>query len=443
MQAIQAEQSLLGALMLDRVAWELAGDAGVAEHDFADERHRVIYAAIAEMAESGADVDVVTVAEEVASKGLADYVMELVDICPAFEHAKTYAQRVVGASHKRQLSNLGFSIDEMIRDGSDTAEVQDHIASELMRISSGTKKNDAVVAGTAVKRFIEKLERLNSGETIPYTTGIKELDRFWQPEAGRLYVIAGRPKMGKSTLSQMTIEAASMPVRGENGHEGIPIYHANMEMPAEEFMGRHIASLGRVDRNFFKTLDAHPNAAEEWPKLAAGARLAKEMNQTIDFCPGATAQDIINRARAWFRGQPVYREKGLGMLVVDHLHLIKLKGVNDVKELGEVTKALKRLAGELKIPVILLCQLNRSLEQRPNKRPMASDLRGSGSIEEDADVILGVYRDEVYNEDSPDKGIVELITIAARDGETGTARAVANLKHSRFEDMQTPYQDNY
>lgn len=439
LQSIPAEQSLLGALMLDKVAWELASDVGVTRNDFVDENHRAIYTAIAELAESGADVDVVTVAETLEDRGISDYVMALVDICPAYEHAKTYAQQVVNASHKRQLSNLGFGIEEMIREGSDTDDVQDHIASELMRINSGAKKSDAVIAGTAVKRFIQKLDRINNGETIPYTTGIKELDRFWRPEGGRLYVIAARPKMGKSTLSQIMIEANCMPVH--NGQGGVPIYHANMEMPAEEFMGRHLASLGRVDRNFFKTLDAHPNAAEEWPKLSAGATRAKEMNQMIDFCPGATVQDIVNRSRAWFRGQDTYREKKLGMLVVDHLHLIKLKGDSDVKELGIVTKTLKRLAGEMDIPVVLLCQLNRSLEQRPNKRPMASDLRGSGSIEEDADVILGVYRDEVYNEDSPDKGIVELITIAARDGETGTARAVSNLKNSRFEDMVRPYEE--
>lgn len=434
--SLEAEQSVLGALMLDDLAFDQVAESGIKPGDFYKAEHCAIAESIFALAENGEPVDVVTVCERLGDIGKLDeiggaaYVSRLVDSTPSWDNAKAYAAIVVERSRSRQLKTMGHNITDLADDRTPPSEIEDYVASELLRISSGAKKNTSVSAGAAAKMVIEELSSPHDLQI--YTSGIDDLDRLWYPEPGRLHIIAGRPKMGKSSLAQMYVEANSL--------KGIPVYNATLEMPAKEMAKRHIASLGRMDRAFFKSLDNHPGAAEQYTKLSAGTSILKGLPIEIDFCPGVSVNDIVNRARTWLRKQEAYRDGAKGILVVDHLGLISLPGKgNTAGEVGDVTKRLKNLAGELNIPVILLCQLNRGVEQRPNKRPVNSDLRDSGRIEEDADTITFVYRDEVYNEDSPDKGIAELITAANRNGETGTVRVMANLRSSRFENLQHNY----
>ncbi len=432
----EAEQSLLGACMLEETAYDAIQEVGVTREDFHSAQHKAIWEAIDHLAGQGKDIDIVTVVERLSDKGQVqdaggiEYVSWLVDATPNAENAKSYAEIVFQWSRKRKLKIAADSVVAMLDDGEEIAEVIDNLMTEIIIIGKGGDKSTAMSAGAAAKQVLDELEAKHDGIAQLYTTGIKDLDSVWYPEPNRLHIIAGRPKMGKSTLSQMTAEA--------NAANRVPVYLATMEMSAKEMAKRHIASLGRVDRSFFKDPNNHPNASEQYSKLAAGMTIFKDLPIQIDYCPGASINDILARAKAWFRTQSAYRDESKGILIVDHLGLVKIprKG-NTATELGDVTSRLKNAAGEMSIPIILLCQLNRGLEQRPNKRPVNSDLRDSGRLEEDADTITFVYRDEVYDENSQWKGTAELITGANRDGEIGTVMAKANLRYSRFEDMQT------
>lgn len=435
--SLEAEQSVLGALMLDDLAFDQVAETGIKPGDFHKAEHQAIAESIFALADHGEPVDVVTVCERLEEVGKlkdvggAAYVSQLVDLTPTSDNARSYAAIVVERSRSRQLKSMGQNVSDLADERTPPQEIEDYVASELARISSGTKKNTSMSAGAAAKAVIEELS--SPAALQVYTSGIADLDRLWYPEPGRLHIIAGRPKMGKSSLAQMYIEA--------NALKGIPVYNATLEMPAKEMAKRHIASLGRMDRTFFKTLDNHPGAPEQYSKLSAGTNIFKGLPIEIDFCPGVTVSDIVNRSRTWLRKQDRFRNDGLGLLVVDHVGLISLPGKgNTAGELGDVSKRLKNLAGELNIPIILLCQLNRGVEQRPDKRPMTSDLRDSGRLEEDADSITFVYRDEVYNENTPDRGIAEIITTANRNGESGTVRVVANLKSSRFDNLARSYE---
>lgn len=434
--SLEAEQSVLGALMLDETVYDQVISTGLVPGDFCKAEHQTIAESIFALADIGEPVDVITVVERLADisclneVGGAAYLSRMVDITPSIDNAKAYAEIVVERSRSRQFKTLGHNVSDLADEKASPAEIEDYIAQEMARISTGAKKSSSMSAGAAAKAVIDEL---STGEVIQiYTTGLTDLDRVWFPEPGRLHIIAGRPKMGKSSLAQMILEA--------NALTGIPGYNATMEMPAKEMAKRHIASLGRMDRSFFKQLDNHPNSDEQYRLLSAGVNIFKSLPIETDFCPGAKVSEIVNRSRTWLRKQEAYRNGGKGILVVDHLGLISRPGKgNDANEIGEITTRLKNLAGELNIPVILLCQLNRGVEQRQDKRPMTSDLRDSGRIEEDADTITFVYRDVVYNENTPDRGIAELITTANRNGESGTVRVAENLRSSRFDNLQSTY----
>lgn len=435
--SIEAEQSVLGALMLEETVYDQVRESGLVPKDFFKTEHQAIASSIFALADNGESVDLISVVErledtrELESVGGAGYVSTLVDLTLSVDNARAYAKIITERSRSRQLKSMGQNVSDLIDDRTSPGEVEDYVAQELARISSGSGKSQSMSAAEAAKAVIEELS--NGDVTQVYTSGLIDLDRVWYPEPGRLHIIAGRPKMGKSSLAQMYLEA--------NALKGIPAYNATLEMPGKEMAKRHIASLGRMDRAFFKQLDNHPSSEEQYSKLSAGTQIFKDLPIETDFCPGANVSDIVNRSRTWLRKQDKYREEGLGLLVVDHLGLISLPGKgNSATEIGEVTKRLKNLAGELNIPVVLLCQLNRGLEQRPDKRPVTSDLRDSGRIEEDADTITFVYRDSVYNPDTPDQGIAELITSANRNGDSGTVRVSANLKSSRFDNLKSTYE---
>jgi len=436
----EAEQSVLGALMLEPMAWDKLQDISITESDFYEGRHRLIFSAISELSNAGKPVDVVTLAEtmddsnKLADAGGADYLAWLVDATPTIENVAAYGEIVVERSRKRQYQQVGLSIGDMIESGGDVLEIEGHIATELARISTGGSKTTVMSAKQAAAALIARLERDGDEDGPQMTTGIPDLDALYRPEKGRLTVIAGRPGMGKSTLAGNIAEANA------TGDNQIPALVMTMEMPHEEQASRFVASMGRVESEFLRSPKAFANPDDQWPKLAAGVTMFKDSLIDIDYCPGTDANQLRSKIRSWCRMQPVYQERGDALVVIDYLGLIKLSGAsNRVHELGAVTKMLKTLAGELGIAIILLHQLNRGLEQRPDKRPQMSDLRDSGEIEEDADTIVFIYRDEVYKEDSPEKGIAEILVRKNRGGSLGQIRCSARLNHYRFEQLARGY----
>ena len=319
----------------------------------------------------------------------------------------------------------------MVDTDANSYELADYISSEVTNATEGRISTNQSTMGKAIKKLLDRTDdRLNGKEEL-YSTGFKDLDDVMKLEGGRLMVLAGRPSMGKSTLGQNIME--------NNAKEGIPCYFATMEMPEEEIAARTMCSQGGVDNDFLQDpkgfTSKHADSDEQWPKLSAAVNLAKDWPMEIDYCPSLRIADLKNRVRAWLRKQPGYIKNGKGILLIDYLGLMKMAGNDTNKECGAITKELKRFAGEMKIPIILICQLNRKLEQRPDKRPIMSDLRDSGEIEEDADIIAFVYRDEVYHEDSPDKGIAELILRKSRNGKLTTVRLMSELKHYRFKNL--------
>jgi len=362
--------------------------------------------------------------------GGVQYLSYIVDITPSIENAVTYAKLIYEHSRKRQLMSLGESIRNRISDGMKADEIQDYTSSELLRIFDGGSTDTSHTAGKSLKAFVDGLQLRYDGVENKYTTGLKDLDGLVNLTAGRLMVIAARPAMGKSTLGQKIADA--------NLRDGVPVIHFTMEMPHDELMERYVSAVGSVNRTFLQDPVSFPSdqQGEEWSKLATASTVIKEWPLVIDDKSKPSATDVRNKAKAFFRKQAKYTEEGKGLVIIDQLTLMKLEGDNRVHGLGAITKAMKSLAMELKIPVILLHQLNRSVDSRQgDKRPMPSDLRDSGEIEEDADIITFIYRDEVYNEDTMDKGIAELITRKNRGGRTGTVRVAAELHYSRFSNL--------
>lgn len=427
--SIEAEQSVLGSVLLGGDSFSVVS-AIISAEDFYDAKNKAAWQAILKCDKNDIDIDVVTVATEMGMENII-YLSECTDLVPSIYNGSSYAKIVADLSKKRKLHAISFGIQGMVDDDAGSDEMADYISAEVMNATEGRVSTNQSSMGKAIKKLLDRTDdRLNGKEDL-YSTGFKDLDDVMKLEGGRLMVLAGRPSMGKSTFGQNIME--------NNAKEGIPGYFATMEMPEEEIAARTMCSQGGVDNDFLQDpqgfTSKHANSDEQWPKLSAAVNLAKDWPMEIDYCPSLRIADLKNRARAWFRKQPGYIKKRKGILLIDYLGLMKMAGKDRVKEYGEVTKELKRFAGEMGIPIILICQLNRSLEQRPDKRPLMSDLRDSGEIEEDADIIAFVYRDEVYHEDSPDKGIAEIILRKSRNGKMTTVRLMTELQHYRFRNL--------
>tara|TARA_R110000772_G_C13310322_1_gene440460 strand:- start:39061 stop:40371 length:1311 start_codon:yes stop_codon:yes gene_type:complete len=427
--SLEAEQSVLGALLLDPDKLS-AVSAIITAADFYDATNKLVWNAIEKCDKADTSIDMVTVATEIGMQYLS-YLGDCADMVPTTANVLSYAKIVADKSKKRKLHAISFGIQNMVEDDAGSDELADYISSEVMNATEGRESNTQTTMGKAIKKLLERTDdRLNGQEEL-YSTGFKDLDDVMKLEGGRLMVLAGRPSMGKSTFGQNIME--------NNAKDGIPGYFATMEMPEEEIAARTMCSQGGVDNDFLQDpkgfTSKHTDSDDQWPKLSSAVNIAKDWPMEIDYSPGLRIADLKNRARAWFRKQKGYIENGKGILLIDYLGLMKMAGKDRVKEYGEVCKELKRFAGEMGIPIILICQLNRSLEQRPDKRPLMSDLRDSGEIEEDADIIAFVYRDEVYHEDSPDKGIAEIILRKSRNGKITTVRLMTELKHYRFRNL--------
>ena len=330
-------------------------------------------------------------------------------------------QRLVGFGGEQDIASTGFHPE-----GRSAEELLDEAERRIMQISEeGPKTGGARAMEPLLQGALERIEELfqSGGEILGLTTGFIDLDRMTSGlQDSDLVIVAGRPSMGKTAFAMNLVENAA------SGSEK-PILVFSMEMPAEQLVIRMMSSLGKIDQTRVRTGKLEQ---EDWPKLSAAMAKLKEANVFIDDTPALTPTEVRSRARR------VAREQGsLGMIMVDYLQLMSGSNASEgrVQEISQISRELKGLAREYECPMIALSQLSRNVEQRPNKRPVNADLRESGAIEQDADVIAFIYRDEVYNEDSPDKGTAEIILGKQRNGPIGTCRLMFMGKYTRFENL--------
>ena len=440
-QSIEAERSVIGALLISSDSWDGVAEV-VAAADFYRPAHRAIFRQIALLVDRGEPVDVVTVSDRLLATGELDaagghtYLAELAEQTPTASNVRAYAKAVRERSVLRQLINAAQDIASagFNPEGRSSEELVDEAERLIMQISeSGQKAGGPQGMEGLLKGAIDRIEELynTGGDITGLTTGFIDLDRMTSGlQPSDLVIVAGRPSMGKTSFAMNLVENAALA-------SDRPLMVFSMEMPAEQLVIRMLSSLGRIDQSRVRTGKLEQ---DDWPKLASATEKLKGTQVFIDDTPALTPTELRSRVRK------LVREQGdLGMIMVDYLQLMRVAGSGDGRtaEISEISRSLKAIAKEFKCPVVALSQLNRSLEQRPNKRPVNSDLRESGAIEQDADVIMFIYRDEVYNEDSPDKGVAEIIIGKQRNGPIGSCRLSFQGQFTRFENLARGDYEHY
>jgi replicative DNA helicase len=416
--SVEGEQAVLGGLLLSSRAWEQVADV-VTEADFYREDHRLIFRAIYELNERSKPCDAVTVTEWFVAHGKVDqidggsYISQLASSTPSAANVKAYAEIVREKSVLRQLIDAGTEITSGVfaSDGRDSQELLEEAERRVFAIADqGVRSNsDYVTVQETIKEAIEKIQELHEfdGEITGTPTGFKKFDELTAGlQKSDLIIIAGRPAMGKTTLAMNIAEHAAIK------HE-VPVAIFSMEMSSLQLVNRLFSSLGQIDQTRLRTGSLDDL---DWPKLTSAMNLLHKSKIFLDETPALSPSELRARARR------LKREHNIGLLVVDYIQLMSVPGTkeNRATEIAEISRSLKAIAKELNIPVVALSQLNRALEQRPNKRPVMADLRESGSIEQDADLIIFIYRDEVYNQETPEKGKAEIIIGKHRNGPTDT-----------------------
>lgn len=438
--SIDAEQSVLGGLMLNNDAWFDLVEI-VKGTDFYRTQHQIIFEAMMDLANADEPLDAVTVSERLRSQGLLEkagdvtYLAELAESTPGPGNVLAYAKIVRERSVMRQLigaankiADAAFSPDG--RDSAALVELAEKVVFEIAENRSNEGGPEKIAP--LLSKAVEKVEFLynTKGAITGLATGFTEIDKKTTGlQSSDLVILAARPSMGKTALAINIAEHAVM--------SGKKVLVFSMEMPAEQIVMRILSSLGRIDQTRLRTGELQD---DDWTRFTGAVSQLRDKQLYIDDTPALTPGDIRARSRR------VAREAGgIDMIVVDYLQLMRTadKAESRAGEISEISRSLKALAKEMRCPVLALSQLNRSLESRPDKRPMMSDLRESGAIEQDADVILFIYRDEVYNEDTEDKGIAEIIIGKQRNGPIGKVRLsfIGNL--TKFENLAPEIYDEY
>ena len=442
--SIEAESSVLGGLLLDNGAWDRVGDLLV-DSDFYRHEHKLIYAAIGALINASKPADVITVSEQLQNQGKTAemgglaYLNSLAQYVPSASNIRRYAEIVRERSILRKLVSAsdeiatnafnpqGKAIDRIL----DEAEQKIfNIGEEGSRMKQGFQSMDTLVV-ELLDRVQEMADNPNDITGVP--TGFYDLDRMTSGlQPGDMVVLAARPSMGKTAFAINIAEHVAL-------NEGLPVAVFSMEMGASQLAVRVVGSIGRIDQGHLRTGKL---SDDEWPRLTEAIEKLRTVSLHIDETPGLTPSELRANARR------LARQCGkLGLIVVDYLQLMSGSGStggdNRATELGEISRGLKMLAKELQCPVIALSQLNRSVEQRTDKRPMMSDLRESGAIEQDADIIMFIYRDDYYNKDSKDPGVAEIIIGKQRNGPTGTVRLTFLKNLTRFESLASGLSDDY
>lgn len=436
--SVEAEQSVLGGLLLENEALDKIADL-LSAGDFYRHDHRLIFEHIAKLIEHNKPADIVTVAEsldnaaELSAVGGLAYLGALAQNTPSAANIRRYAEIVRERAVMRKLVEVGSGIAESAYNpqGRDAQQLLDEAESRIFQIAEGGKRSSEgfldikVLLPQVADRIDQLFQRDNQSEVTGIPTGYTDLDSMTSGlQPGDLIIVAGRPSMGKTAFSLNIAENVALDT-------GLPVAVFSMEMGATQLATRMIGSVGRLDQHRMRTGRLED---EDWVRLTTALGRLNEAPIFIDEGAGLNSFDVRARARR------LHRQTGkLGLIVIDYLQLMSgatgRQSENRATEISEISRSLKSLAKELDVPVIALSQLNRSLEQRPDKRPVMSDLRESGAIEQDADLILFIYRDQVYNPDSPDKGTAEIIVAKQRNGPIGRVRLTFLGEHTRFENF--------
>jgi replicative DNA helicase len=434
--SIEGESSVLGGLLLDNEAWDRVGDI-LQDSDFYRYEHKLIYAAIGALVNGSKPADVITVYEHLQNQGKAEeiggltYLNSLAQYVPSASNIRRYAEIVRDRAILRKLVSASDEIatNAFNPKGRPVADIVDESEQKIFNIGEQGKRNkDGFQAmESLVVKLLDRVQEMadNPNDVTGVPTGFYDLDRITAGlQAGDLIVLAARPSMGKTALAINIAEHVAL-------NEGLPVAVFSMEMGAAQLAVRIVGSIGRIDQGHLRTGRL---TDDEWPRLSEAIEKLRTISLHIDESAGLNSSELRANARRLSRqcGQ-------LGLIVVDYLQLMSgssSDGENRATELGEISRGLKMLARELKCPVIALSQLNRSVEQRPDKRPMMSDLRESGAIEQDADIIMFIYRDEYYTKEAcKEPGVAEVIIAKQRNGPTGTVKLAFLRNITKFESL--------
>jgi replicative DNA helicase len=437
--SIEAEQAVLGGLLLDNQAWERVADI-LAESNFYRDDHRRIYRHIGKMMEKNRPADMVTVFESIEQSedkdktgGLA-YLGALAQNTPSAHNIRRYAEIVRERAIQRRLIEVGTGIADTALNpmGKDVGQLLDEAESRVFEIAeAGARGHQGLVEIQPIlAQVMERIDMLyhrdNPSDITGIATGFHDLDQKTSGlQEGDLIIVAGRPSMGKTAFALNIAEHVAV-------NDRLPVAVFSMEMGGSQLAMRMLGSIGRLDQMKLRTGRL---TDEDWSRLTDAVGKVHDAPIHIDETPALNCLELRARARR------MHRQYGrLGLVVVDYLQLMSSTsyGENRATEISEISRSLKALAKELKVPVVALSQLNRGLEQRPNKRPVMSDLRESGAIEQDADLILFIYRDEVYNPETADKGKAEIIIGKQRNGPIGMLNLTFIGEYTRFENYANP-----
>jgi replicative DNA helicase len=434
--SIEAEQSVLGGLLLDNTAWDRIADL-VAADDFYRHDHRLVFHQVSRLIDQGRPADVVTVYEALQTAGKAEdagglvYLNSLAQNTPSAANIRRYAEIVRDRAVLRRLISAG---DEIVTaalnpQGKETKTILDEAETRIFQIAEeGARGRQGFVEiqpllTKVVERIQELFERANPHDVTGIPSGFADLDRLTSGlQPGDLVIVAGRPSMGKTSLALNIGEHVAI-------KEKWPVFVFSMEMGASQLALRMLGSVGRIDQ---QRLRSGRLEGDDWARLTEAIQKLHDAPLYIDETAGLNPLELRARARRMARqaGKP-------GLVIVDYLQLMVAtgQGENRATEISEISRSLKALAKELQVPVIALSQLNRAVETRNDKRPLMADLRESGAIEQDADLILGIYRDEQYNKDSDDKGVAEILILKQRNGPLGVVRAAFRGEFTRFDNL--------
>ena len=435
--SIEGESSVLGGLLLDNTAWDRVGDI-LADSDFYRYEHRLIYAALGTLVNASKPADVITVFEHLQNQGKAEemgglgYLNSLAQYVPSASNIRRYAEIVRERAILRKLVSASDEIatNAFNPQGRPVSQIVDESEQKIFNIGEQGKRNKDGFQSmdSLVVKLLDRVQEMadNPNDVTGVRTGFYDLDRMTAGlQAGDLIVLAARPSMGKTALAINIAEHVAL-------QEGLPVAVFSMEMGASQLAVRIVGSIGRIDQGHLRTGRL---TEEEWPRLTDAIERLRTISLHIDESPGLNSSEVRANARRLSRqyGQ-------LGLIVVDYLQLMSGNSSgsdeNRATELGEISRGLKMLARELKCPVLALSQLNRSVEQRTDKRPMMSDLRESGAIEQDADIIMFIYRDEYYTKEAcKEPGVAEIIIAKQRNGPTGTVKLAFLRNITKFESL--------
>nr|WP_315429614.1 replicative DNA helicase [uncultured Albidiferax sp.] len=436
--SIEAESSVLGGLLLDNNAWDRVGDL-LKDDDFYRYEHRLIFAAVRELINASKPADVITVFERLQSIGKSEevgglaYLNSLAQYVPSASNIRRYAEivRERGILRKLVTASDEIATNAFNTQGRPVDKILDEAEQKIFNIGEEGARNKQGFQAmeTLVVDLLDRVQEMadNQNDVTGVPTGFYDLDRMTSGlQAGDMIVLAARPSMGKTAFAINIAEHVAL-------KEGLPVAVFSMEMGASQLAIRIVGSIGRIDQGHLRTGNL---TDDEWPRLAEAVEKLRTVSLHIDESPGLSPSELRANARR------LARHCGkLGLIVVDYLQLMSGSsssggGDNRATELGEISRGLKMLARELQCPVIALSQLNRSVEQRPDKRPMMSDLRESGAIEQDADIIMFIYRDEYYTKDAcKEPGVAEIIIAKQRNGPTGTVKLAFLRNITKFESL--------